>query len=295
VLLFHVWVDPEGPSLLTSWALEPWQLAPTALVSVLYWRRTRTLAQRGTPVAGWRRFCFWLGIGLLLLALVSPIDAFVTELFFMHMLQHILLGDLAPLCVVFGLTGPVLQPVLRLRPVNALRFVTHPAVALPLWAYNLLIWHVPFMYQAALHNSIVHAFEHVCFFTAGAIMWSPVVETLPGPEWFGTGFKLGYIALVRLVDTGLGNVFLWSGTVFYGYYEQASPRWGISPLHDQALAGTVMMIEGSLVTIGALAWLFLRLAAEGELRQELLERGLDPRSVRRAVRYGRGQELSEPR
>jgi hypothetical protein len=54
-----------------------------------------------------------------------------------------------------------------------------------------------------------------------------------------------------------------------------------------------MMIEGSIVTIGALAWLFLRLAQEGELRQELLERGVDPRSVRRAVRYGRASELSE--
>ena len=293
MLLFHASV--ENPSLLTSWVFEPWQLVPTALISFLYWRRCRTLARRGTPVPGWRRLCFWLGIALLLLALASPIDAFVTEFFFMHMLQHILLGDLAPLCVVLGLTGPVLQPVLRLRPVNALRFLTHPAVALPLWAYDLLIWHVPFLYQAALHNSVVHAFEHICFFTAGALMWSPVVETLPAPEWFGTGFKLGYIALVRLVDTGLGNVFLWSGTVFYGYYEQPSPPWGVTPLHDQVLAGTVMMIEGSLVTLAALAWLFLRLGAESELRQQLLERGLDPRSVRRAVRYGRGQELSESR
>jgi len=295
VVLFHVWVGPGGPSLLTSWAFEPWQLVPTAVISWLYWRRTRTLGRRGTPVALWRRVCFWLGIALLLIALASPIDAFVTRLFFMHMLQHVLLGDLAPLCVVLGLTGPVLQPVLRIRWVNALRFLTHPAVALPLWAYNLLVWHVPFLYQAALHNSVVHAFEHICFFTAGALMWSPVVETLPAPEWFGTGFKLGYIALVRLVDTALGNVFLWSGTVFYGYYVQPKPQWGISPLHDQVLAGAVMMGEGSLVTIGALAWLFLRLAQEGELRQELLERGVDPRAVHRAVRYGRGQELSGSR
>jgi putative membrane protein len=293
VVLFHASI--QNPSLLTSWVFEPWQLAPTALISFLYWRRSRTLARRGTPVPGWRRFCFWLGIALLLLALASPIDAFVTEFFFMHMLQHILLGDLAPLCVVVGLTGPVLQPVLRFRPVNALRFLTHPAVALPLWAYDLLIWHVPYLYQAALHDPVVHAFQHICFFTAGALMWSPVVETLPAPEWFGTGFKLGYIALVRVVDTGLGNVFLWSGTVFYGYYDQSSPRWGVSPLHDQVLAGTVMMIEGSLVTLAALAWLFLRLGAESELRQQLLERGLDPRAVRRAVRYGRAEELSGPR
>jgi putative membrane protein len=295
VLLFHVWVGPSGPSLLTSWALEPWQLIPTAAIAFLYWHRTRTLARRDTPVPGWRRFCFWLGTALVLLALVSPIDAFASEFFFMHMLQHVLIGDLAALCFVLGLTGPVLQPLLRFSLVNRLRFLTHPAVALPLWAYNLVLWHIPFMYEGALRNPSVHAFEHICFVFFGALMWSPVVETLPGPDWFGTGFKLGYIAVVRLLETAMGNVFLWSGTVFYGFYVQPNPRWGISPLHDQALAGTVMMIEGSLVTIGALAWLFLRLAAEGEMRQELLERGLDPRAVRRAVRYGRGQELSGSR
>jgi putative membrane protein len=295
VLLFHVWVGPNGPSLLTSWALEPWQLVPTALIAFLYWKRTRTLRRRGTPAPGWRQFCFWLGIFLVLLALVSPIDAFSSELFFMHMLQHVLIGDLAALCFVVGLTGPVLQPLLRFSLVNRLRFLTHPAVALPLWAYNLIVWHIPFMYEGALRNPSVHAFEHICFVFFGALMWSPIVETLPGPEWFGTGFKLGYIALVRLIETALGNVFLWSGTVFYDFYVQPKPPWGISPLHDQALAGAVMMIEGSLVTIGALTWLFLRLAVEGELRQELLERGLDPRAVRRAVRYGRAQEMSESR
>ncbi len=39
-----------------------------------------------------------------------------------------------------------------------------------------------------------------------------------------------------------------------------------------------MMLEGSLVTLGALAWLFLRLGRESELRQQLLEQGVEPRS-----------------
>jgi cytochrome c oxidase assembly factor CtaG len=119
-------------------------------------------------------------------------------------------------------------------------------------------------------------------------MWAPVVETLPAPEWFGTGAKLGYIACVRLIETVLGNVFLWSGRVFYPFYDGGH---GLSALQDQGLAGAVMMGEGSLVTLAALSWLFLRMGAEGELRQRLLEEGLDPRAVRRAVRYGRGKEL----
>lgn len=296
MLLFHGAVAHSAPSLLTSWRFEPYQLVPIAIVALLYARRLRTLRRRGAHPRAWRAFLFWVGLALLLLALASPIDAFAEDEFlFMHMVQHVLLADLAPLCLVLGLTGPVLQPLLRFRWVNSLRVLTHPFVALPLWALDLAGWHVPFMYEAALHHDSVHALEHFCFFTAGGLMWAPVVETLPGPEWFGTGFKLGYIAGVRLFESALGNVFLWSGTVFYPFYVHDHRRWGVSPLHDQALAGTVMMIEGSLVTIAALAWLFLRLAAEGELRQELLERGLDPRAVRRAVRYGRAKELSEPR
>ena len=138
----------------------------------------------------------------------------------------------------------------------------------------------------------MHALEHVSFFTAGALMWAAVIEVLPGPEWFGTAAKMGYVVVVRIVSTILGNVFVWAGTPFYGTYEDAHRPFGLSAEADQGIAGAIMMIEGSLVTIAVLAWLFLRLAQEGDLRQELLERGLEPRAVQRAVRYGRGHELS---
>ena len=280
-------------SVLTSWTVDPLQLTPVVLAAVAYALRARTLRRRETPLPVWRALLFALGIAVLVLAFASPIAAIgERELFSFHMLQHVLLGDLAPLCLLAGLSGPLLRPLLALRPVERLRVLAHPAVALPLWALNLYLWHLPVLYEAAVAHSAVHALEHACFFTAGVIVWLPVLETLPAPEWFGTGPKLAYIAAVRVVETVLGNVFVWSGTVFYGVYARPPELWGVSPLRDQGLAGAVMMIEGSIVTIVALAWLFLRLAREGELRQELLERGLDPRAVRRAVRYGRAQELT---
>ena len=280
--------------MLTDWTFDPLQLAPVALAALAYALRARTLRQRGTPMPRWRVVLFTTGIVLLLAAYVSPIAAIgERELFSFHMLQHVLIGDLAALCLLAGLNGPMLRPLLSLRPVERLRVLANPLVALPIWAANLYVWHVPFLYEAAIENSAVHALEHICFFSAGIVAWLPVLETLPAPEWFGTGPKLAYIAIVRLVETLLGNIFVWSGTVFYGIYDRGDELWGISPLADQGLAGAVMMIEGSLVTITALAWLFLRLAKEGELRQELLERGLDPRAVRRAVRYGRAQDLAE--
>jgi cytochrome c oxidase assembly factor CtaG len=200
------------------------------------------------------------------------------------MAQHLLLGDLAPLALLAGLTRPLLRPLLALPPLRVLRVLAHPLVALPLWAVNLYVWHLPVMYEAAIANDAVHALEHALFFTTGLLMWSPVLETLPAPAWFGTVAKLGYVVVVRIATTILGNVFIWTDHVVYDPYLGAGTS-------DQALAGALMMIEGSIVTIAAFALLFLRMFEEGERRQQLLESGLDPRLVERAVRYGRAEDL----
>jgi putative membrane protein len=284
---------PLLASIATEWSFEPLQLVPTLVVAFLYLRRTQTLKHRGQPVPGWRRFLFWLGIGLVGVALNSPVDQLgEKQFFFIHMFQHVLLGDLAPLCFVAGLTGPVLRPVLALRPIERMRFLTHPFVALPLWVVDLYTWHVPLFYEAALHHTAIHALEHFMFFTCGGLMWSPVLETLPAPAWFGTGWKLGYVAAVRMFETILGNVFIWSNSVFYSTYRHTRPIWGIGAVHDQNLGGVVMMAEGGAVTLVAFSWLFLRMAEEGELRQRLLEQGYDPVQVKRAVRYGRAAALA---
>jgi cytochrome c oxidase assembly factor CtaG len=267
-------------------------LLPLALLAVMYWRRARTLARRGTPVELWRQASFAVG---LLLAGAAQLIPFEDDLFFVHMLQHILLGDLAPLAIVIGLTGPLLRPLLAVGPLSKLRVLIHPLVAFPIWAVSLYAWHLPRLYEAAVEHDAVHAIEHLFFFGTGILMWACVIEVLPGPEWFGTGAKFGYVIAVRLVETVLGNVFIWSGDVVYGVYDHGEEHFGVGALQDQGLAGTIMMVEGSVVTIGVLAWLFLKLAREGELRQRLLEEGVDPRAVRRAVRYGRGEELESAR
>jgi putative membrane protein len=271
------------------------QLALPIAASLLYGLRARTLARRGTPVSSWRIAAFGGAVVLFAAALSPPLESRAEELFSFHMIQHVVLGDLAPLLFVLALTGPLLRPLLALRPIAALRPLAHPLVALPLWTFNLYLWHVPFLYEGAVRHSAVHALEHVSFFTAGSLMWAAVVEVLPGPAWFGTAAKLGYVVAVRLLETILGNVFIWAGEPIYRVYDDGSELYGLSPLRDQGLAGTVMMIEGSLVTLGAIAWLFLRWGAESELRQQLIEQGVDASAASRAVRYGRGEELSRPR
>ena len=247
------------------------QLLPLLLVAGLYGTRVRTLGREGRPPPTWRQVCFYGGLVVMLVALVGPLDDLSQELLVAHMGEHLLLGDVATLLLVLGLTGPLLAPVLRIRFFDGLRVLAHPLIALPLWAIDLYVWHTPALYQAALHHDIVHAVQHGCFVFFGANMWMPLFGPLPKPAWFGTVGKLGYIVAVRLAGAILGNVLIWSGTVFYPAYAAGEAAHGISPLRDQGAAGVLMMVEGSLLTIGLFAWLFLDAARKADRKQELLD------------------------
>jgi cytochrome c oxidase assembly factor CtaG len=273
-------------------------LVPLLLFGGLYARRTHTLAGTRHAVPRWRQACFYCGF-LVIAAALASLGVPSQELLYAHMIEHLLLGDIAALLIVLGLTAPLLAPILRIRFFDRLRVLTHPAIAFPLWAIDLYVWHLPVFYEAALRHSGVHALEHTMFLALGINMWMPLVGPLPTPSWFGNLAKLGYIVAVRLTGTILGNVFLWSGTVFYPFYRHGDAVAHISPIADQNLAGAIMMVEESFLTLGLFCWLFLRAAREGEERQELLDfasaRGLELTEERaaRAVAAGRGAELRD--
>jgi cytochrome c oxidase assembly factor CtaG len=270
------------------WSAEPAQLAPVLLAAVLYARRAETLRARGRPVPAWRLACFAAGLIVLVLAFVSPIDRLGEErLFWVHMLQHVLIGDVAPLLVVFGLTGPLLRPLLAVHVVARLRVLVHPLVALPLWAADLALWHLPKLYDAALAHPAVHALQHGLFFACGALVWSALLEPLPGPRAFGAGRKLVFLAGMWFYALALSQVFLWARHPFYPPYAHAPRTWGMTALADQRLGGGVMLIEGSFVMLGVLVWLALRWFEESEARQRLLDAGIDAETAARAARYGR--------
>ena len=272
------------------------QLGPLMILGLLYARRARTLALDGRPVAGWRQACFYGGFVVIGAALTS-LGTTSQELLFAHMIEHLLLGDIASLLIVLGLTGPLIAPILRIRVFDRLRILSNPLIAFPLWMIDLYTWHLPVFYQAALRHSGIHALEHAMFLGFGINMWMCLFGPLPTPAWFGNLGKLIYILAVRLAGTALGNIFLWSGTVFYPFYLQSDSLHHISPIADQNLAGAIMMIEESLLTIGLFCWLFLRTARESEERQELLEFAarngiaLSEQRATRAIAAGRGADL----
>jgi putative membrane protein len=213
-------------------------------------------------------------VAILLAAFAAPLE----QRFSLHMVQHVLIGDLAPLFAVIGLDGPILRPLLALRPVQSLRPLAHPVVALPIWAANLYAWHTTALYDAALSHEAVHALQHSMFFACGLLVWSALLEPLPGPPWFTSGRKLIYVGAMWLASLGLAQLFLWSGRPYYVRYHSLS---------DQRAGGGVMLLEGTLVMIGVVVWLLLRSFAESERRERLVAAGVAPAAAARAARYGR--------
>ncbi|HEX8690495.1 MAG TPA: cytochrome c oxidase assembly protein, partial [Solirubrobacterales bacterium] len=277
----------------------PLEVLPLTAAGVLYWHRATVLSWDGRPLPAWRQICFGAGLATIAAALFSPVGHISEELVIAHMGEHLLIGDIASLLLVLGLTRSLLQPVLAIRALNRLQVLAHPALALPLWAFNLFLWHLPALYQDAYGAAPIHAFEHATFLFFGCLMWMPVFGPLPKPQWFGAAWKVGYVIAVRFTGAILGNVLMWSGTVLYPIYEPGERFWGISPLADQSTAGVIMMVEGTFLVLGVLAWVFFEVAREGSEKQRLLdlarERGvdLDESRARRAVAAGHEALLEE--
>ena len=220
------------------------QITITALATTLYAAAAIRVRRRRGSIDAARAVSFGVGIALLLVSVLAPLE----HSFAAHMAQHLLLGDLAPLFCVLGLSGPLLRPALALRPVRSLRVLAHPLAALPLWAVDLSVWHLTPVFDAALRHEALHALQHVMFFTCGALLWSALLELLPGPRWFRTPQRLAYLGVMWLVSLVLSQVFLWSSHPYYLY----------PSLDDQRTGGGIMLIEGSVVMLSVLVWLLWR-------------------------------------
>jgi len=272
------------------------------ILALLWWipyhMRARTLADEGRAIPGWRQGCYGAGLITLAVALSPPVDKLADQLLFVHMAEHLLIGDIGALLLVLGFTGPLLAPLLRNRVIGKLRVLTHPVLAVIVWAANFYAWHLPVMYQAALRHDGIHALQHATFLAFGMAMWMALLGPLPKPAWFTNSWRLVYVLVVRLIGTVLANALVFGG-LFYPYYRLGDAHHHIGPLTDQIAAGGLMMVEESLLTIGLFCWLFLKVAREGEARQDLLdyasEHGitLDERRAARAVAAGRADELWE--
>jgi putative membrane protein len=224
------------------------------------------LAIRKNPAPAWRIGCFVGAIALLLAVTATPVHTLGMHfLLTVHLLQNVVLAEWAPLLVVLAIP-PALAASIARPPV--LRALTHPAVALPLWLANYMVWHLPWIYDAALENpsTLLHL-EHAMYFLTGLAMWWCVFQD--EPHRLGSGARAGYVFAAFVLASPVGLVLALVPNAIYDFYVDAHHRvWGLSPLEDQQLAGMLMAVEQAAVFFALFAYWFFRFLAEEERRED---------------------------
>ena len=223
-----------------------------------------------------RLVSFLAGIALVLVALVSPVDRLAEQLFFMHMVQHLLLLDLAPILVLLGLTRVLLRPLTR-RLVGVERAagpLAHPVFAIVLYVGFMVLWHVPAMYDAALEHGVLHAVEHLTFAFAGGLYWWHLLSPIRARRRLGGMGPVVYMLATKVLVGLLGILLAFAPHAIYDFYERQPGPYPahLSPGTDQAVGGLVMALEQSIVMGVALVFLFVRALAESEREEERAER-----------------------
>ncbi|MDQ3669651.1 MAG: cytochrome c oxidase assembly protein [Actinomycetota bacterium] len=248
-----------------------WSWNPEALLLVPLMTAGYVLAFRRFPAPPWRIACFVTAMVTLLVVTITPLETIAMNyLLVIHLLQNVVLAEWAPLLVVLGLP-PALAATLS-RP-RAVRTLTHPAVALPLWLANYMLWHLPWLYDTALENphTLLHL-EHALYFATGVAMWWSVVQD--APHRLGTGIRAGVVFAAFILGSPIGLVLALVPDAVYDFYVEAPERlWGLSALEDQQLAGILMALEQAVVFFAVFTVLFLRFLTEEERREDFDHRG----------------------
>jgi putative membrane protein len=262
-----------------SWTLSPVPLIGTAIVFGLYVRRWLAVRASGSPRAAaeapvWRLCCFAGSMAIGLVALVSPVDSLADQLFSAHMVQHMLLLDLAPILAILGLTKVILRPLTRTVAELERRAgpLAHPAFAVLLYVGVIWAWHVPAAYDLAVRHQQVHLLEHLSFLLAGSLYWWHLLSPIRARLRLDGMGPVVYMATTKLFVGALGMALAFAPSALYPYYVHQPRVWGLSAHDDQAIAGLIMAVEQSLVMGVAIVVLFVRALTESERAQRRRER-----------------------
>jgi putative membrane protein len=220
----------------------------------------------GTVTDAQRKHSLYFGLGLLTLwlALETPIDTISDHyLDSVHMVQHVLLGFIAPPLMLLGLSP---QMAARLVRVPGVRAITEPIPAQLIAGVVMIAWHLPALYDATLRSEELHVVEHLTFIAAGVVLYWPILEvTSAQAHWqMSPPIKLLYLLVATLPQDGVALALIFSRVPFYEFYTHA-PRLvdSLTPLIDQTVAGAVLMVLGkAAMTVDGIAIFFRWFSAE---------------------------------
>jgi len=257
-------MNPVLRTLLLTWE---WRLEVILILTGLggvyclgWWRLRRREHRR--LASGWRLTAYLGGLGVLTLALLSPIDTLQSLLFSAHMVQHELLMMVAAPLLLLGAPFPIAlwgTPAGLRRAIGHLltrhapfrrgfRRLSAPWAAWVLYVGVLWLWHAPAAYDAALRNELVHDVEHISFFVTALLFWWHVIGAAPQIHGgLGYGMRIGYVLAALAQNEILAVGIALSRQPLYPYYTTVPRLWGLSVLEDQMLGGAIMWIPGGMM------------------------------------------------
>ncbi len=246
-----------------QWTWEPSVIIGIALMVSIYLYLVSPFHRRrshDSPVGAWRISSFLLGSGVLFLSLVSPLDVLSDEyLFSAHMVQHILLAMIAPLLLLLGTPGWLLQPLVKPQVVlRVARVLTDPVPAFLIFNFNFWLWHLPTLYDQAVGDERIHIFQHLTFIATGVLNWWPIFSPLRELPRFSHLRQLLYMAANCQPNVILGAILFFSRGTLYQAYVDAPRVFDISTHADQQIGGLIMWIPGNAIYMLVFSIVFLQ-------------------------------------
>jgi len=266
--------------LIWSWPFEPVVLIGVELAAVLY-----AVGGVGRRTELWRDVAFWSALVAILVALQSPLEMLARQLFWIHMVQHLLLIVVAaPLLALAspwtrlwralprrlrrGIARPLFKSP-RLAPLRgAYRVLSRPTVIWCLAAGNLWLWHVPAMYDLTLRYHLVHHLEHTLFLGLAIAFWAQLIDQYPFRSPLSTLGRATYVFTAMIQSWVLAAVLSFATSPLYTYALLPSRPGGISALTDQQLGGGMMWVPGAITYALVFVWLLFRWLAEEDARTQ---------------------------
>jgi putative membrane protein len=266
--------EPATQAVTISWSLPVWATSGLCVSALLYLRGFRKIRRtRPQLFPSWRAWCFLGGLFSLYIAIGSPIDSLDDVLLSAHMAQHLIFMSLAPPLLLLGapvvpllrglprwLLRGVLGPLFRMQWLHRVfQVLTHPVFAWLAMNIAFIGWHVPAAYELALSSENWHALEHACFLLTGLLFWFPLIQPWPGVSRGSRWVLLPYLVAADLVNTAFSASLTFAQKVIYPSYAAAPRVDDISPLADQAAAGALMWVIGSIFYLVPVAWIAVQL------------------------------------
>jgi cytochrome c oxidase assembly factor CtaG len=264
---------PTTGRLLLSWSFNPLVTVGLLALAIAYLQARRRLVADGIVWPARRTAYFLCGVGAIAVALLSPIEAYDTVLFSVHVTQHMLLTMIAAPLLVLGAPvtlalrvarGGTRRRMTRVLHSPPLRVIGHPLVAWVLFTMSLYALYFSPLFDLSLREPLVHDLVHVHFLAVGLLFWWPLVGLDPS-RW-----RLPHIARLLLVflmvpfHAFLGVAIMNSGRVLAPTLESFQRSWGPTPLADQQVGGAILWGAGDLIAIGAVLGILISWASYEE-------------------------------